>query len=404
MTFLFEAGKDQVISLKEKAYFRNLSLILKIKKEDFFTIKAQVKESLEGFSDPQKFSPKAFLQQIHGRLQLDFKESESKSIILYLHQSIKCESEYSKKDLILDFNISQNIPSKKQFQNEELQDLLHEISEKDWEDELTSFQEQIIDRKVSDDVSRFIKNEEQKALKPGAITTFCITLLIYLLVSGFSLISLTVGIFFGLFTCIAGAGIGVIIKRYLLNKDYLLISSPIRNKYESYAMNAGELLSFWDSKVELYLHYKKEFLADKIKQASQTTGECRKVLYELYELKEDNLEIEEKLKEQIRQMSIVSEEASQMSQIIQRVEDQMMKKVYELKAMIQQEKLLEKQQYDREALSSKINQVLGKGEKINAEWSKEKTELKSQISGMMSTFQKQILHTKDLVMAEIELK
>ncbi|MCJ8346828.1 hypothetical protein MJH12_14900, partial [bacterium] len=249
-----------------------------------------------------------------------------------------------------------------------------------------------------------IKKEEQSALKPGAITAFILTFSMFMTFSAqIDLANFIVAIFLSLFTSVAGAGIGVIIKRHLLNREILLISQPFRNKYESFAMSASELLSFWDSRVELYLHYKKEFLVDKIKQAASTTGECRKVLYDLYELEDFDPQIEEQLKDQIRQMSIVGEEASQMNQIIQRVEDQMMKKVYELKAMIQKEKLLEKQQYDREALASKINQVLGKSEKINAEWSKEKNELKSQINGMMSVFQKQILHTKDLVLAEIEL-
>ncbi|MCO4783835.1 MAG: hypothetical protein KC646_16020 [Candidatus Cloacimonetes bacterium] len=405
MTLLFEIGRDKVITDQEKIYFKNLSSFLSIKEEDFFNIKAKVKLSLQDYTDNKAFSPQDFFSQIYGRLQEELNTSESNLIIQTLHSKMKCENTYPKSSLLKDFKITNSPKTLKTFQNDELQSLLLEISEKDWEDELTKFQEQIIDRKVSDDTSVIIKQEEQTGLKPGAIAGFCLSLLTCILVSGISdLATLVLAFIFSMVFSIAGAGIGVIVKRYILNKDYLSISTPIRNQYESYAMTASELLSFWDSRVELYLHYKKEFLADKIKQAAQTTGECRKVLYDLYELEGFDPLVETKLKEQITQMSVVSEEASQMNQIIQKVEDQMMKKVYELKAMIQKEKLLEKKQYEREALASRVNQVLGKSEKINAAWNEEKTELKSQISGMMTVFQKQILHTKDLVLAEIELK
>lgn len=469
MSILIESGGSNNLKNEDKIYINNLLVGLNIEKSRFSKLRQKVSILNDKLAVDQELNLESFFHEIYERISHQYKPHETRAILLHIHHIMKCSESFSKGQLETNifksksgnYDLDQDMQIEKVIQttsDEECRELLIEVSEKDWSQELENFRNGIIHQKVLDLVESEISANQENSLRKGAyigagLAAFiglfltndlilvaslvamigvCTTslllmggigalvsailgllglflysfILIPLMTSGGLIISKLVAVV----TCAAigsavGAGLCAKLVRYQLRKNQTHLERPYREKFKEYVMMPNDLLRFWESKVEIYLREKKSRVQSRMKEASKTRTECLKILDELQELN-NPVESETKvdLKQQAENMSKIVLDAQKVNLVLQKLEDSFASKIEELRVLVQRQEKNERDQYRIQELQGKIRRVIDKSQGIRNDWEVEKSNLQIQIQGMMNAFQSQLLHTKDFVEAEIILK
>jgi|GEM_PF-1480406 len=356
----------------------------------------------------------------------------------------------------------QNMHSDSSFQvgemaDEECSRLLQEVSQKDWEEELDEFRLNRVEMMIEEEVNKSIEREKEQGMKKGAIAGAAILgfvglflpwdlVMVAVLVTGIgvSLVSIVLtggvgvlvaallgiaglilyslvfapmiamlGAWFSKLACVGacgligalvGGGLGVKWQRYQLMKQSVQKKALLRPNYGNYVLDVKDLLRFWESKVEVYLHDRKSRVKSKIREASFTKAECMRVISELEDFnEEENRATIRELKDKILLMNEITEDAQKVNHVLQRLEDEFVVKIEQLKVLVRQKEKFERDQYRHEELQGKAKKLIGKSSQIAQEWEEDKEQIQIQITGMVQAFQSQLHHTKDFVKAEIQM-
>lgn len=356
----------------------------------------------------------------------------------------------------------QNKQSERSFQvgemaDEECSRLLQEVSQKDWEEELDEFRLNRVEMMIEEEVNKSIEREKEQGMKKGAIAGAALLgfvglflpwdlVMVAVLVTGIgvSLVSIVLtggvgvlvaallgiaglilyslvfapmmamlGAWFSKLACVGacgligalvGGGLGVKWQRYQLMKQSDEKKALLRPNYGNYVLDVKDLLRFWESKVEVYLHDRKSRVKSKIREASSTKAECMRVISELEDFnEEENRATIRELKDKILLMNEITEDAQKVNHVLQRLEDEFVVKIEQLKVLVRQKEKFERDQYRHEELQGKARKLIGKSSQIAQEWEEDKEQIQIQITGMVQAFQSQLHHTKDFVKAEIQM-
>lgn len=341
--------------------------------------------------------------------------------------------------------------------DEECSRLLQEVSQKDWEEELDEFRLNRVEMMIEEEVNKTIEREKEQGMKKGAIAGAAIMgfvglflpwnlVMVAVLVTGIgvSLVSIVLtggvgvlvaallgiaglilyslvfapmmamlGAWFSKLACVGacgligalvGGGLGVKWQRYQLMKQSDEKKALLRPNYGDYVLDVKDLLRFWESKVEVYLHDRKSRVKSKVREASSTKAECMRVISELEDFnEEENRATIRELKDKILLMNEITEDAQKVNHVLQRLEDEFVVKIEQLKVLVRQKEKFERDQYRHEELQGKARKLIGKSSQIAEEWEEDKEQIQIQITGMVQAFQSQLHHTKDFVKAEIQI-
>ena len=334
----------------------------------------------------------------------------------------------------------------------EIHELLREVSEMNWESEIELFRQGIIDRKVDLELEQLAVDGEEEDMKIGAkygaaflgffglfvskelILLFSIlgfiglgislTFLmgahglifaVILIVAGILFTSFGVGsllslagvspivgcLSFALVGAVVGAAINLKLRRHILLSKRDILAAPLRDKHSMLVLEPMELLSFWENRASIYI-------MSRISRIEEQLGLMKKNMNESLNLEKKMVGREPGLIDELRSSRRMTQksidDALQMKEGLAILHSRFRDKVYDLKALVEREKEIEKNAYLEEELQGKIQKAIKRGARLRKSWEEDRSRLQSEIEGMAITFQEQLFQSKDFLVAHMQLE
>ncbi|MCJ8347637.1 UbiA family prenyltransferase [bacterium] len=330
----------------------------------------------------------------------------------------------------------------------ELQELLIEIRNKDWEQELDIFKEEIQLEKINQQrfSLQFLKDYQEyfyPLLLASILGLFISTqtaivlyvlqlifLCIYVLYSKLkhsllaaSLIGLIGGSFFvnivpllaqgsllaSFFGICMASGIGILLSLAMMYRfDVKPIDVfPILASYEflgPFPLQPEDLLRFWESKMGIYIAKKKVDLKFLLKNIYQKKEELNLLLLELSEFEDlSDHSAKDGLLRSLQEAQSTEDDMVHVMETLSLMERGFLKKIGSLKFVIEEKEELERKLERRKTLHLRINQAIGAKALDKKTWELEKKKMQVELQSMMTVFHAEILHSGDFFQAQLEL-
>jgi hypothetical protein len=387
---------------------------------------------------------------------------EAMEIAIFVLDAMGCGDDYTPGRLELFFyNGSQTVDADispvddavfGEISDPECAELLREIYEKDWEQELDDFRDRVLQLRVDEAVDGHIKKKQEEGILSGAVFGLVCGLLVGMLLGSAALfplllvasISLSVVTIFmggpygmviapmvmflvpatgflisqassvlawllsvvsaGVIGAAVGSGLGVKYKRKKLSERRFELERGFRDKMNTYMLSPHDMLRFWKNKVEIYLHEKKALISGRIREAGAARAQLVKVAAELRNYKDAKSDLSAReLTDRAREFAALIGDATKVNSILQKIEDKFVCRIEELQTLINRQEDMERAESRKEQLEAQARRLLNGTRTTLEEWKEEKQDLQNELSGMMNAFQRELATTKDIIKAEIEL-
>jgi hypothetical protein len=335
--------------------------------------------------------------------------------------------------------------------DEECRQLLIEVARKDWEQELIDYRRGLVEKLAGNSVRDSLNQIREAGLGPGAwyglglgamaglgmqLESLLISIALFLLVTiSFSVWVGGLGLLLALILMVAtpgliagvaffistgyqwvGSGIlgavgffsgglvyGVIREQYLTTKENEMIGSA-REQYQNYILSPEDLLKFWNEKLKLFLLTRQNAITHKIRECRRLIEECKAVSKDLESSPEPNTgETIAKLAQRQKITEGILVDAMAVNVILTKIEKTFLAKIRDLEALIAKRNLMQREQEKQKQLSIRIANLLGKTETNAIDWMQSKQQFQIELAGMIHSFEQELLHTKDMIEAEIEI-
>jgi len=334
--------------------------------------------------------------------------------------------------------------------DEECRQLLIEVARKDWEQELIDYRQSLVEKLAGNSVRDSLNQIREAGLGPGAwyglavgamaglgmqLESLLLSIALFLLVTiSFSVWVGGLGLLLALILMVATPGLiagvaffistgyqwvgslilgsvgffsgglvyGVIREQYLTSKEMEMLGSA-REQFQNYILSPEDLLKFWNDRLKQFLLNRQNTIAHKIRECRRLIEECKSVSKDLESSPELNApETIEKLAQRQKVTEAVLADALSANVILAKIEKGFLNRIRELEALVAKRNLMERELEKQKQLSLRIARLLGKTEENTLDWVQKKQEFQIELAGMIHAFEQELLHTKDMIEAEIE--
>ena len=464
---LYENAKDGAIDRRGKVYFGNLRDHLDFNNNELKVLKREIASHLKPDNTLGSLCLESFFRDIHEKIdEKELPLSERMSFYKNLRSLLRCEGELNEE--FLTSLATQECARRVELQlkkemDPECYELLESVCQMDWDEELVLFRERLIYDKVVEEVERegYPKPGPWQPIAYSGLGGLAATLTAIIsynvlpqivmlfgyfafpmilailsrkwvvyeshltgqtthaqVAAGYGLIcgiALMIGVPMGQVAALGGflmaLGGTVLGAWYGLSRREDAIEekreeriSLRRRDFDGYILSPFDLMTFWESQVMGYLRSLKGRCSLKLSQAARKRATSRKTIQEMSELPDPDLDMIQRLEDNLIKLDDFVEDATSVNQVIQRLEDEYKLKIEELRELVLLQKKLENAEYRKGQLARRASRILDETDEMVDRWEVQKQELDLKMNAMLISFKEQLTHTRDFVEAEIGMQ
>ena len=190
-------------------------------------------------------------------------------------------------------------------------------------------------------------------------------------------------------------------SRYLLQAKRETLAIPLRDKHSMLILEPLELLSFWENRASIYIMSRISRIEEQVRLMKKNIQESQTLEKKM---ERRDAQVASKLRASQRMTQNTIAEALHMKEGLTVLHSRFREKVYDLKALVDQKKEIEKNSYLEAELAGKVQKAIKSGVKLRKSWKKDQSKLHSEIEGMALAFQEQLFQSNDFMQAHMQLE